>query len=327
LQFCNVRALPASRRHCTFVIVNARWSFLTLALVAACAESGRPPTSPGAVASPALGKVHVFWARGHGPMSPQANPGDTVRWHQGNVLLATKTFAIFWGRDWSDPTFTGDKITGLTSFLEGWNNSHYANIVTEYFGVNGPVTTASTFLGSVIDSSRAPIDAPDITPPAPEVSTVAAEVCRVVDVPDPDAVYMVYATTRITPSTGYCAFHSWGTCGRHPMQFAFFVNMDTVSGCSTGDTFTGHSQGLASLASTTAHELSEAITDARIGTGWWDNNGQEIGDKCAGVYLVSFVTLSNNSIWHVQGEWSNSAFDAGTGQPNQSGELGCLYGR
>ena len=251
-----------------------------------------------------------------------------MRWHGGNALVASRTFAIFWGREWSDPTFAGDQITGLTSFLQGWSNSHYANILTEYFGANGPITAGSTYLGSVIDSSRAPIDAPDLTPPATELQAVVAEVCREVDVPDPAAVYMVYATSRFTPATGYCAFHGEGTCGRHPIQFAFYPTTNIVSACGANDTVTTHSPALSSLANSTAHELSEGITDARVGTGWWDEiTGDEIADRCDFVIAVPFVTLSNNSVWHVQGEWSNAAFDAGTGDTNTLGEHGCLYGR
>lgn len=249
-----------------------------------------------------------------------------MEWHGGNVLVASKTFAIFWGRHWSDPTYDGDKITGLTSFFEGWNNSHYANILTEYFGANGQITAGSTYLGSVIDSSRAPIDAPDIV--GAEVSTVVAEVCKEAPVPDPAAVYIVYSTSGFTPASGYCAFHGEGTCGRHPIQFAYFPAIDTVSGCSPNDMVTTHSSGLATLAAVTAHELAEAITDARVGTGWWNNNGgNEIADQCDNIILVPSVTLANNSVWHLWGLWSNSAFHAGTGDTNTVGEHGCLYGR
>ena len=38
------------------------------------------------------------------------------------------------------------------------------------------------------------------------------------------------------------------------------------------------------------------------------------------------ITLSNGSQWKVQGEWSNNAYNAGTGYPNRSGQNGCLGG-
>ena len=41
---------------------------------------------------------------------------------------------------------------------------------------------------------------------------------------------------------------------------------------------------------------------------------------------VPLVTLSNGSQWKVQGNWSNTAFTAGTGYANRSGQKGCLSG-
>jgi len=38
------------------------------------------------------------------------------------------------------------------------------------------------------------------------------------------------------------------------------------------------------------------------------------------------VSFSGQSRWKVQGNWSNAAFNAGTGYPNRSGQHGCLDG-
>ena len=100
-------------------------------------------------------------------------------------------------------------------------------------------------------------------------------------------------------------------------------NIDGIAGCDPQDTFTGHSQGLSALANVTSHELSEATTDPRNG-GWYDSSGQENGDKCAWAFHGT-ETLNNGTIWYLQGEWSNAAFTAGSGQPNRSGQNGCLY--
>jgi len=125
--------------------------------------------------------------------------------------------------------------------------------------------------------------------------------------------------------TGYCAYHSYGSCGPTPVQFAFFFNLDGDPGCDPQDTTTGHSQGLAALANVSGHELSEARTDPRNG-GWYDSSGQENGDKCSWTFNVPFVTFPNGSSWKIQGEWSNKAYDGGTGYPNSSGQKGCLDG-
>ena len=46
----------------------------------------------------------------------------------------------------------------------------------------------------------------------------------------------------------------------------------------------------------------------------------------AWTFNVPYVTFSNGSKWKVQGEWSNNAYNSGTGYPNRSGQKGCLDG-
>ena len=59
---------------------------------------------------------------------------------------------------------------------------------------------------------------------------------------------------------------------------------------------------------------------------WYDASGQENGDKCAWTFNVPLITFSNGTRWSIQGEWSNAAYDSGTGYPNSSGQNGCLDG-
>jgi len=291
--------------------MQRRWYLTTLALVAACSESAPSPTGP-ALALPDQAE-HIFWARGRGPSTPLG----LMTWHGGGVMVASKTYAIYWGSDWNTPTFAGDKITGLTTFFQGWGGSGYAGLLTEYGGQNGQITAASTYLGSVIDPSAAPAGPPDAL-------SVIAEVEKLVPVPDPAALYVVYGTTPRGTSTA-CAWHTAWSYKRHPVQVAWVFNLDGDPGCDPHDSFTAHSQGLAALANVTAHELAETITDPRF-LGWFASGGAgEVGDKCAFVFAVASVTFANASIWHLQGEWSNTAYNAGTGSPNGVGEAGCVY--
>src|SRR5262249_21035285 len=104
---------------------------------------------------------------------------------------------------------------------------------------------------------------------------------------------------------------------------AYMPNIDGLAGCDPTGTLSGangHSQGLTAVTNVTAHELSEAITDPR-GTGWFDSSGGENGDKCAWTFTGT-VTLHNGSQWLLQQEWSNNAYNAGTGSPR-----GCLQGQ
>ncbi|MGI8499446.1 MAG: hypothetical protein ACR2OG_17880 [Gemmatimonadaceae bacterium] len=299
---------------------------IAASLASACSTADRAPTAPDLSAnSGAQGDLqgapepHVHLAKGERARVQAAGSSTLMTWHGGNILVANKTKAIFWGSPWSDPSFAGDKITGLDSFFSGFGNSGYAGTNDEYTGANGQVTSSSTYLGHVIDLS---------TPPkrALQVSTAVAEACKVTNnSPDPNALYLIYTSTG-AGHVNYCAWHSYGSCsGGAPVQVAYMPNLDGIAGCDPQDTYgTGHSQGLAALANVTAHELSEAITDPRNG-GWYDSGGAENGDKCAWSF-ASKVTLNNGSTWKLQMEWSNAAYNGGTGYPNRSGELGCLQG-
>ncbi len=234
-----------------------------------------------------------------------------MTWHGGSVLVASKTQAIFWG-NWSSP---GDIITGMDAFFSGWGGSGMAGDSTEYSGANGQVTSASTYLGHVFDTS---------SPPKHALNTngAVAEACKLTgNNPDPAAVYFIYTSTG-AGHVNYCAWHSWGACSNGaPIQVAYMPNITGIAGCDPQSDVTTESEGLAALANVTSHELSEATTDPR-GDAWYDSSGNENGDKCAWAFHndVSFGGYT----WKLQMEWSNAAYDAGTGYPNRSGQNGCL---
>ena len=284
-------------------------------------ESGTlDPTSadkglnPDLVPQPPMLGLHQ--ARGAGPFGGSGSPDMTS--HGGGVLTSAAVTAIFWGSKWSDATFTGDKMTGLDDFYGGLATSSYAATNTEYAGTNGKVSAAVSYGGHVVDTSVAPAR-------APKTSAILAEVCKMITSPVANGYYPVYTDTP-RGSTGYCAWHSYSSCGGVPVQFGFFFEIDGDPGCDPQDSSTTHSQGLAALANVSGHEYSETVTDPRNG-GWYDSGGQENGDKCAWTFPPNVTTtFANGSIWKIQGNWSNAAYDAATGYPNRSGQKGCIGG-
>ena len=281
------------------------------ALTSLPAQAAKPVSDRDIRTGPALGVVH---ARG---ATHNAKPTSSVNmlFHNGQVMTNSTTHAIFWGTSW-DPV--GDKITGMDAWYGGFGGSHYAATTTEYKGTNGFVTTSSTYTGHDVDNSQAPSGAPSTT-------TVLNEVATVIKNPVANGYYPVYVD-QPRGNAGYCAWHSYGTVRNVPVQFAFFFKLDGDRGCDPQDTSGLHSQGLAAIANVSGHELAEAMTDPRNG-GWYDRQGAENGDKCAWTFGAPLVTFSNGSQWKIQGEWSNAAFNAGTGYPNSSGQLGCLSGK
>src|SRR4051812_37141183 len=269
--------------------------------------SGRPQGGP-----PPFG---IYWAKGLKP-APAHGRSPLMTWHNGPILSSSAVQIIYWGTSWGNNTFVGDKITGLASWYTGFSGSNYAVTSDEYTGTNGTVGPTNTLGSDVIDLSPAGSGA--------KTATILAEVCRKITAPVANGYYPVYVDLP-RGHAGYCAYHSWGSCGSTPVQFAFFWNLDGDAGCDPQDTSGLHSQGLAALANVSGHELSEARTDP-VGTGWFDSSGAENGDKCAWTFNVPLVTFSNRSRWKIQGEWSNAAYNSGKGYPNSSGQKGCLDG-
>jgi hypothetical protein len=263
----------------------------------------------------------IHWSRGHAASQQARVKSPNMTYHGGKIMPTAVTKNIFWGPSWG--TNPGDKIIGLDQWYSGHGGSNYAKTVDEYTGSNGTVGPVTTHQGYVIDTSTAS--------GGNSTSAILGEVCKQIAAhnitPDPagNGYYAVY-TDVPRGNAGYCAYHSAGTCGGVPVQFGFFWKLDGDSGCDPQDTRTGHSQGLAALANVTAHELSEARSDPSNPGAWYDSAGSENGDKCAWTFNVPFVTLSNGTVWKLQGEWSNAAYTAGTGYPNSSGQRGCLDG-
>jgi len=268
----------------------------------------------------------VQWARGNQPefakgsgkpTGPPQSPNMT--WHGGPILPSTSVGAIFWGTSWSNASFVGDKITGLDAFYSTVGGSNYIKTNTEYTGPNGTVVGSGvTYLGHAIDSATA---APS---GAPSTSAILTKVCNILNTGALSAVangyYPVYIDTR-RGNAGYCAWHSYGSCGGTPIEIGFFFNLDGDAGCNPQANVAVHSQGLSALVNVSGHELSETMTDPKLNA-WYDRQGAENSDKCAWTYStgagVNNVSFGGTT-WRIQGNWSNAAYDA-----NQGYVRGCI---
>jgi hypothetical protein len=261
----------------------------------------------------------IHWARGFTPFARVHGAGNNpnMTYHGGVIMPSTVSEAIYWGPSWANSTFVGDKIIGLDSWYTGFSNSNYAKTSDEYTGSNGQVGPSVTHNGHVIDTSTASNGS--------STSAIVAEVCKEITSPVSIGFYPVYVDVK-RGNAGYCAYHTFGSCSGVTVQVAFFFNLDGDPGCDPQDTSGLHSQGLAALANVSGHELSEARTDPDSPGAWYDKRGQENGDKCAWTFNVPLVTFSNGTQWKIQGEWSNNAYNTGTGYPNSSGQKGCLDG-
>jgi hypothetical protein len=266
---------------------------------------------------PAMAGVH--WSRDAAAAHGGGGSPDLV-YHGGAVMTAGMYVEpIFWGPSWSDQNFVGDKITGIQSFYSGLGGSTYEATTTEYTETSGAHVGTTITLGSThVDLSAAPMSGTKTSP-------ILAEACAKATTLRPDGFYPVYVDTP-RGHAAFCAWHSTGTCPNGTqIQFGFFFHLDGDPGCDPQDTSGLHSQGLAALANVSGHESSETLTDPHVDA-WFDSSGAENADKCAWSFGTPLLKLKNRTEWKVQGNWSNRAFDSGTGYANRSGQNGCIDG-
>ena len=136
-----------------------------------------------------------------------------------------KAEAIFWGSNWNNASFAGDKMDGLATFFNGFGGSNFAGTNTEYSGI----TQLDDVLGRVIDATTQP------PRKALTVSQAVAEACKITgNNPDPNGVYFIYTSTT-AGHVNYCAWHSWGNCSNGaPVQVAYMPNIDGIAGLRSG---------------------------------------------------------------------------------------------
>jgi hypothetical protein len=275
---------------------------LTSVVAATTASAGGPPSI---AAGPAFGFVpsrNVNHQKPRGRLS-------LLAWHSGPVMHSTTVAPVFWGSNWSNSSFTGDKISGLDNVYSSIHGTAYAHTNSEYYDSSGNVNTSSIskVTKDLTDYSATPSG-------APSTSQVLQEVAKVTNnSPVANAYYPVYSD-QPRGNAGYCAWHSSGTINGITVQFGFFFNLDGDPGCDPqAPTNLGHSQGLSALANVSGHELSEMLTDPQLNA-WYDQRGAENADKCAWTFN-GLVSIGGQS-WKIQGNWSNAAANTNSGYAN-----------
>ena len=253
----------------------------------------------------------------HGPVLTEPSPADVTRAFaatsttvkptsdatvnlldkRGKIVVNSKTYAIYWGKQADFPT---DLRRGMTNLLSGLNRSTYLSTINEY--MRGKTATTK-YVRSFVDTSR-----PPTVDPTPSV--ILAEVRKVLRAtrtkPDSNAVYLVFSSNL--PKADYCAWHAAGEIAGVQTQVAYVPNSAGTTACYPADNFanvTPYSFGTRSIADNAVHELLEAMTDPIPQAGWIDSDSNEIGDKCDFVYSAPVVLNGDGNVWQLQSQWSN----------------------
>lgn len=268
-----------------------------------------------------------------GPIKPRVStdPGDYELVKHISPPSAYETTALFWGKRWQDKSYAGDEVAGLDQFYSGFESSSYSMQLLEYVPASqtkpGTPSLSIGYSGHIFDS--------EAISSAVDISQAADQVCFDINrglIPShnlKDGHYFSVFVDRRRPASTACAVVGNAGCpvNSQGVVISYFISLVYDSredpDCDVRDRITNHSPALASAANQAARALSELFTDPDW-TGWFDNNGEEVDDKCEWIFVLPFVTFADNSRWKLQSLWSNQAYESGTGHPNREGQPGCL---
>jgi len=239
-----------------------------LAVAAGSAGAEQPAQKPFADAD------HVTYSPAHGVLVPKA-AGDVTN-HGGGVIVSAKVVLIFWGPSFAPGGIDNGYATALQSFRNQLGTSGAWTVVNQYGVQNSNLGSGTP---DWFDTSTPPTNVTD--------STVRAEVNRYLATHafDNSAIYEVVipstsysssgsSTSCGGPSLAYCAYHGWfvGTSGNVKYSIQPYPS---CSGCKVSGWTTAQNQE-----HFICHETRDTVTDPTF-SGWFDNAGAEICQKCA----------------------------------------------
>jgi hypothetical protein len=239
------------------------------------------------------------------PVGATAAKSGKLKYYGGPVLGNPKVVAVMWGA--VDST-TASKAGAFYAALLA---SPAFSWLTEY-----DTKTQKIGAGSFEKSVRiTPANKSKNLTDAQVAKELAAQIKKkTLPAPDADTVYMVHFAPGIhidldgsgsCESGGFCGYHNAYKSGSKVIAYAVLPDMGTGSGCDLG---CGSGASFDRVTAVASHELTEATTDPQVGLAkglaaplaWYDPNGGEIGDLCAG-------ETGKVKGYVVQKEWSNSA--------------------
>jgi uncharacterized repeat protein (TIGR01451 family) len=315
--------------------------------------SGSDQTQASPVADPGQtqGLVHIVpFGRGSAGLKNASAPaGAHLTYFGGPVISNVQVVVVFWG------TSVISTITdngAIDQFYTDITNSRFFDLLTEYTtagvtSAGGVTSNQSIGRGTLV--GKFTIN-PAMCPGGPTACTVTdmqirAELINQINAghlpgPQSDAqgIINTYYATYFPPNVsiqldantnscvtgGFCAYHS-NTASANPasrIPYGVVPDFSPPSGCSRG---CGGGTQFQNITSVSSHELSEAVTDAQVGSAnvlgpplaWYDpdpaaNPLGEIGDICNAQDII--VTAGAKS-YAVQAEFSNLQADCVSAPP------------
>ncbi len=225
----------------------------------------------------------------HQPAVPVAPAVAKLTYRGGPLIPNVEVFTIFWGNLWQSSS--ANVISKLNTFFDDIVVSPLIDQLAEY-NVPGQAIAHGSFIGTKVITLNAPVGS--VTDSQLRTQLKKWISSKAVAKNSTNRLYFIFLDPGIVSILGgsrscqsYCGYHN--NVGK---VYYAVMPYPSCSGC------LGGLQTFDALTATSSHELSEAITDAIPGTGWYDDTNGESGDICA----WSFKQIGG---YTVQLEWSN----------------------
>lgn len=302
--------------------MNQRTTMRLLPVLALILAAGllMNPSSVQAASSQALQSTpRFFWTQGHAPTSGGPTTGNLL-YHGGPVMAGEmQAYAIFWEPDASFVSATYNKL--LKRYLKDVGDSGLYHNNEQYTDSSGQAPTDAELADTFVDTAPYP------STPFLQDSDIRHEVTHAMSVegwkPGITHLFLVYTALHeiiCNSFFGTCSAPVGPTCGYHfgfgtPAGIVLYAALpyagNDLTQCSGLSSSPNRDADADAEINITSHEQMEAATDPAA-SGWFGPGGlgDEIGDKCVGVYgslnKDGADVFFKGHPYIVQEEWDNA---------------------
>ncbi len=240
--------------------------------------------------------------------------GGNLLYNGGPVQASPQLFLLFWGSWWNSTcSNTQGNGSDAESYLYGFTHGmggptdHQTPVDAQYNDSAGDYPTSPVPSNQVFASWNADCTDPPASATDGQLASEAAGYASFLQgegfTIDNSTQIVVVSPSGTNPGGGfgsqYCAYHNVTSFGSGSLSWTNLPYMPDAGG-NCGANFVQNADDGWSIVE--GHEFNESVTDPFI-SAWWDNQGFEIGDKCAwqGLYAENLSTGS----YAMQPEWDN----------------------
>jgi hypothetical protein len=243
----------------------------------------------------------------------------TFTYHGGALLSHVEVQALYYGSDWSTPTYA-PQMNYLEGYLGNIVNSSYMDMLTvDGYGVARGTASAGRVAAITINKNVSLTDAQLQSGLQAAISTGGLAA------PDANRLYVIYVEDNVvvstsfgTSQTSFLGYHG-AFAGRDAGGAAADIRYAVLPypGGSVGNASLSWLSTLGSLTAVTSHEMAEAVTDPDVNyrtLGWYDDtlNG-EVGDIVNG----STTNLNGYAIQRISDQNDHAMTPAGAAAATQ----------